>query len=171
MGRRCAYLFGVVLVGVAIAAVPSAMILESYVGGSAVHGSIEDGHYFVDPRHGRPVVEVSAATWRAVYWVERLWPFSILVPGWVGMFLMACARRPDWKPLPSPPRELPPWVLWTCLASALVIVAGTVLFWYAVRIPWATMLAAWVLICVNGALVVWLYTRSLRRQSPAPPSS
>ena len=74
-------MLGMLLIGVAIAAVPSGMIVESFVGGSAVHGHVEDGHYFVNPGHGRPIVEVSATTWRTVYWVERLWPFSILVPG------------------------------------------------------------------------------------------
>jgi hypothetical protein len=66
MWRRCAFLSGVLLIGVAIAAVPSGAVVESYVGGSAVHGFVEDGRYFVDPKHGQPVVEVSESTWRTV---------------------------------------------------------------------------------------------------------
>ena len=81
MWRWSAYLSGVVLIAVALVAAPSAMIVESYVGGSAVDGYVEEGRYFVNPGHGRPIAEVSESTWRAVYWVERLWPFSVLVPG------------------------------------------------------------------------------------------
>src|SRR5438477_413860 len=81
MWRRYAYWSGVVLILTAIAAGPSVAIVPSYVGGSALDGHVEDGRYFVNPSHGRPIVEVSESTWRAVWWVERLWPFSALGPG------------------------------------------------------------------------------------------
>src|SRR5262245_9239340 len=129
MGRWCAYLSGVVLIAVALAAVPSVAVVESYVGGSAVHGSIAGGRYFVNPGHGRPIAEVSAATWRTVYWMERLWPFSALVPGLTGLSLAAYGKGPNWKRPPPPPKELPPRVLWACLAGSLLTVALTWLFW------------------------------------------
>ena len=90
------------LIAVALVALPSAMIVESYVGGSAIHGYVEDGRYFVNPGHGQPIAEVSESTWRAVYWVERLWPWSALIPCWIGMFLMAYGMGPNWKPPPTP---------------------------------------------------------------------
>src|SRR4051812_48474155 len=105
MWRRCAWLAGVVLIAVAIAALPSIMIVESYVGGSAVHGYIEEGRYFVDPGHSRPVEEVSESTWRTVYWVEWLWPWSALLPCWAGLFLTSYGMGPNWKPPPTPPKE------------------------------------------------------------------
>ena len=162
MWQRSAHIFGVVLIGLAIAAVPSGMIVESYVGGSAVHGSVEDGHYFVNPGHSQPIVEVSEGTWRTAYWVERLWPFSAVIPCWIGMLLMAYGKGPDWTPTPPPPKELPPWMVWACGAGGVFTVIITLLFWYAVRIPWATMLFGWVLICLTTGTVVWYYTRSLR---------
>jgi len=164
---RCAYWAGVMLIGVALAAVPSGAVVQSYVGGSAVHGSVEDGRYFVDPRHGRPIVEVSESTWRTVYWVERLWPLSILVPGFAGMFLLGCAKGPNSKPAPPQPKEPPHWVLWSCLVAGWITIAGTWLFWHIVGVPWATMIVGWILICVSGGTVSWLWYRSLRQQSPA----
>ena len=59
MWRWCASLFGVVLIAVAVVAVPSVAIVPSYAGGSAIDGYVEDGRYFVNPSHGRPIVEVS----------------------------------------------------------------------------------------------------------------
>ncbi|MCI0740052.1 MAG: hypothetical protein L0Y72_13485 [Gemmataceae bacterium] len=171
MWRWCAYLFGVLLIVVAIVAVPSLMIVESYVGGSAVHGYVEDGRYFVNPGHGEPIAEVSESAWRTVNWVERLWPFSAVVPCWIGMFLAAYGKGPNWKPLPPPPAEPPPWVLWTCLAAALITVAGTGLCLAVVRTPWVVMLVGWILICVSVATVVVLYTRSLRQQANAERSA
>lgn len=169
MWRRCAYWSGVLLIAVAVAAVPSGAIVLSYVGGSAIDGHVEDGRYFVNPSHGRPIVEVSESTWRAVYWVERLWPLSILIPGLLGLFLTSCGSGPNGKPPMPPPKELPPWALWACLAGALFTVAATLLFWFAVRVPWATMLFAWILCCISVVSVVWLYSRSLRRQPTAEP--
>jgi hypothetical protein len=93
--RRCAYWSGVSLIAVAVAALPSVAIVSSYAGGSAVRGTVEDGRFFVNPEHGRPVVEVSEATWRAVYWVERLWPWSAWVPGLTGLFLTGYGKRPN----------------------------------------------------------------------------
>ena len=171
MWRWCAYLFGVALIAVAVAALPSPMIVESYVGGSAVHGSVEDGRYFVNPGHGRPVAEVSESTWRAVYWVERLWPFSALVPGFAGLFLTGYGKGPNWKPLAVPPAEPPPWVLWACLVGAGITVAGTLLFWFATRTPWATMLVGWILSCLCCGTVAWLWFRSLRQQQTAEPGA
>jgi hypothetical protein len=167
MWQWCAYLSGVTLIGVALAAIPSIAIVTSYVGGSAVHGSVENGRYFVNPSHGMPIVEVSEATWRTVYWVERAWPFSIFVPGLAGMFLTMCGKGPDWKPPPAPPAEMPPWMLWVYLVGIGVIVGGTLLFWSVTRIPWATMLVGWILVCVCGAAIVRVYSRFLRQQSPA----
>ena len=167
MWRWCAYLSGGLLIAVALAAVPSAAVVESYVGGSAVHGYVEDGRYFVNPGHGRPIAEVSASTWRTVYWVERLWPLSALVPGLTELFLIGCGTGPNWKPAPPPPKEMPPWVLRACLAGAGFTMGGTWLFWVVVRAPWATMLAGWVLICASAGSVGWLYSRSLREQPTA----
>lgn len=164
MLRWCVYLSGLLLIGVALAAAPSGAVVESYVGGSAVHGSVEDGHYFVDPGHGRPIAEVSESTWRTVLWVERLWPFSILVPGLIGLVLVTAGKGPNWKPLPPPPKEMPPWMIWACGASGALTVAETYVFWVVVHVPWATMLAGWTLVCVNGGAVIWLYIRFLRRQ-------
>jgi hypothetical protein len=171
MSRWCAYLSGVVLIAVALGAVPSAMILESYVGGSATHGYVEDGRYFVNPGHGRPIAEVSAISWRAAFWAERLWPFSALVPGLTGLFLTAYGKGPNWKPPPIPPEELPPWALWACLAGAGITVAGAGLCWVILRTPWVVMLVGWILICVSSGTVGWLYLRSLRRQSADEPYS
>src|SRR5687767_14096418 len=100
MWRRCVYLFGVALIAFALAAVPSPMIVGSYVGGSAIHGHVEDGRFFVNPGHGSPVAEVSESTWRFLYRVERAWPLSALVPGLVGLFLTAPKMGPDWRPPP-----------------------------------------------------------------------
>jgi hypothetical protein len=171
MWRWCAYLFGVMLIGVALAAVPSVAVVESYVGGSAVHGSVEDGRYFVNPVHGRPIAEVSGSTWRTVYWVERLWPWSALVPGLAGLFLAGYGKGPNWKPPPVPHAEMPPWVLRACLACAGITVGGTLLGWFATRTPWATMLVGWILICICGGTVGRLYSRSLRQQSAAAPGA
>lgn len=162
MWRSCASVAGVLLITVALAAAPSVPVVESYVGGSAVHGQIVGDRYFVDPGHGRPIVEVSESTWHAVYWLERVWPFSVFVPGLFGLLLVGHGRGPNGEPPPRPPAELPPRVLWACLVSAWIIIAGTWLFWVAVRVPWATMLAGWALICVNVAAVVWFHSRSFR---------
>src|SRR6266850_1944704 len=120
--RSCMYWSGVVLIAVALVALPSVAIVPSYVGGSAVDGYVEGGRYFVtDRRHS---AEVSESTWRAVYWVERLWPWSALVPGLTGLFLAVYGMGPSWKPPPVPPAELPPWVIRACLVSAGITVAG-----------------------------------------------
>ena len=73
MWRWCASWFGVVLIAVAVVAVPSVAIVPSYAGGSAVDGYVEDGRYFVNPGHSQPVIEVSESTWRTVYWLALLW--------------------------------------------------------------------------------------------------
>jgi hypothetical protein len=164
MWRWCAWFSGVLLIAVAIAAVPSIMIVESYVGGSAILGYSEDGRYFVDPGHSEPIVEVSESTWRTVYWVEWLWPWSALLPAWIGMSLLPHGMGPNWKPPPAPPKEMPPWVLWRCLASGVCTVLASLLFWKVVGVPWATMLFAWILICLSVGWVSWLYTRALREQ-------
>ena len=168
MWRRCASLFGVVLIAVAVVAVPSVAIVPSYAGGSAVDGYVEDGRYFVNPSHGRPIVEVSESTWRTAYWVERLWPFSALVPGLTGLFLMGYGVGPNRKPPPVPPAEPPPWVLWTCMASAIFTVAATLLFWVVVRVPWATMLAGWILICVSCGTIGWWWVSRTAERSATP---
>lgn len=169
MWRRCAFFTGILLIGAALAALPSLPVVESYVGGSAVHGSVEDGHYFVNPGHSMPIVEVSRSTWRTVYWVELLWPFSALVPGWAGLFLLGYGTGANWKPPLNPPKEMPPWMILACFASGVCIVAGTWLFWAAVRLPWATMLVGWILVCVSAGAVAWFYSRSLRRPPPGEP--
>jgi hypothetical protein len=171
MWRRCAYWSGVVLIAVALAAVPSVAIVPSYAGGSAVDGYVEEGQYFVNPSHGRPIAEVSESTWRAAYWVERLWPFSALVPGLIGLFLTGYGKGPNWKPPPVPHAEPPPWVLWACLVCAGITVGGTLLFWFATRTPWVTMLVGWILICLCGGTVGSLYSRALRQQSTAEPDA
>jgi len=171
MWRRCAYLSGVVLIAVALVAVPSGAIVPSYVGGSAVAGYVKGGRYFVNPEHGRPIVEVSESTWRAVYWVERLWPFSALVPGLTGLFLTECGRGPNGKPPPVPPAQPPPWVLWACLVCAGFIIAGTWLCWIVTRTPWVVMLVGWILICAGGGTCSWFYSRALRQQWTAEPSA
>jgi hypothetical protein len=164
MWRRFAYWSGVALIVVALAAMPSAPIIESYVGGSSVHGRIEDGRYFVDPKHGKPIVEVSESTWRTVWWIERLWPFSAWVPGLLGMFLVSYGMGPNLKPLPDPPAEPPPWVMQLYLAGTAFIVGGTATFWFIFRIPWATMLVGWLLFCISVATIAWLHYRSFREQ-------
>jgi uncharacterized membrane protein HdeD (DUF308 family) len=171
MWRWCAYLSGVVLIAVALSAVPSLAIVESYVGGSAVRGHVQAGRYFVNPEHGRPIVEVSESTWRAVYWLERLWPFSVLVPGLTGLFLTGYRRGPNGKPPPVPPAEPPPWVLWACLGCVGITVGGTLLCWFTTRTPWVTMLVGWILICLCGGTIAWLYSRALRQQSTSEPSA
>jgi hypothetical protein len=167
MGLRCLYWSGVLLIGVALAAAPSVAIVSSYVGGSAIHGHVEDGRYFVNPRHGRPIVEVSESTWRRVYWVERIWPWSALIPGLTGIFLTGCGTGPKWKPPPAPPAEMPPGMLWTCLVSAGITVGLVWLCWVVTRTPWVTMLVGWLLLCIGSGTCAWLYTRLLRQQSAA----
>src|SRR5262245_5925090 len=167
MWRWCVYLSGVLLIAVGLVALPSTMIVESYVGGSAISGHVEDGRYFVAPGHGMPIAEVSESTWRTVYWVERLWPFSALVPCWIGMFLMAYGMGPNWKPPPAPPAELPPRVLRACGVGAGITVAGTWLCLVVVRTPWVVQLVGWILLCVSCGSVAWVYSRSLRQQSTA----
>lgn len=162
MWRWCAYLSGVLLIAVAVVGVPSGVIVESYVGGSAVHGYVENGRYFVNPGHVRPVVEVSESTWRTVYWMELLWPLSV-VPGLIGGPLLIYGKEPNWKPPPSSPQEMPPWVKRACIASGLLTVAVTCLFWDAVRVWWAEMLARWLLFCFSAGTAGWLYSRSLRQ--------
>ena len=169
MWRRCAFWFGAALITVAFAALPSVPIVESYVGGSAVHGRIEGGRYFVDPKHGRPIVEVSESTWRIVWWIERLWPLSALVPGLLGMFLTTYGMGPNWKPQP-PPKEMPPRVLWACLAGAWITVAVGWLSWVLLRIPWATMLIAWIMAFFCTGAVVMYYSHVLREQSTDEPT-
>jgi hypothetical protein len=164
MWRSCAYVSGVLLIIVALAAVPSLPVVESYVGGSAVQGSVEDGHYFVNPGHGRPTTEVSESAWRTVYWVGQLWPWSALVPGWAGLFLVGYGKGPSRTPSPPPPKEMPPSVIRACIASGVLIVVGTWLFWVVVRVPWATMLVGWVLICGSAGAIGLLYSRFLRQQ-------
>lgn len=165
MLRRCAYFSGVMLIGVALGALPSVPIVESYVGGSAVHGSVEDGRYFVNPVHGRPIVEVSESTWWTVYWIERLCPWSIFVPGLVGLFLTGYGKGPNSKPPPIPPAQLPHWVLRACLVCTGIIVGGSLLCWFATRTPWVVMLVGYVLVCMCVGTIVLLYSRSLRQQS------
>jgi hypothetical protein len=156
------------LLGVALAGVPSLPIVESYVGGSAIHGGyIKEGRYFVAPGHGRPIEEVSEAAWRTVYWVELLWPFSALVPGFIGGFLVLHGLGPNWKPPPAPPKEMPPPVLRACLASGAATVLASLLFWKVVGIPWATMLFGWILFCLASARASWFYMRWLRQQTTA----
>jgi hypothetical protein len=157
----------VFLIAVALAAVPSVVIGPSYAGGSAVDGYVEDGNYFVNPSHGRPIAEVSESTWRAVYWVERLWPWSALVPGLTGLFLTGYGRGPNRKPPAVPPGEPPPWVLRACFVGAGFTLAGIWLFWVVVRVPWATMLVGWILACASSGTVGWLYSHSLRLSSTA----
>jgi hypothetical protein len=171
MGRWWAHLFGVVLIGVALAAVPSVAIVPSYVGGSAVDGYVEDGRYFVNPGHGRPITQVSESTWRVAYWVERLWPWSAWIPGLIGLFLTTSKSGPNRKPPPIPPAEPPPWVLWACLVSTGITLGGTGLCWVATRAPWAVMLVGWILVCICCGTVGWLYSRSLRQQSAAAPDA
>ena len=171
MWRRFEHWFGVALIAVALAAAPSVAIVSSYAGESAVRGRVEDGRYFVNPEHGRPIAEVSEATWRAAYWVERLWPWSAWVPGLIGLFLTARGKGTHGRPPPVPPAEPPPWVFWTCLAAAVFTVAGTWLCWVVTRTPWVVMLVGWVLICAVAGTCGWLYSRSLRRQQPAEPGA
>jgi hypothetical protein len=170
MWRWCAYLSGVLLIAVALVALPSAMIAQSYVGWSATHGSVEDGRYFVNPGHAQPIAEVSESTWRAVYWVERLQPWSALIPCWIGMLLMAYGMGPNWKP-PPPPNEMPPWVLRVCCVSAGLAVAWTWLSWVVFRTPWVVQVVGCVLLYISVGSVTWLWTRSLREQPTAEPGA
>jgi hypothetical protein len=68
---------------------------------------------------------------------------------------------------PASPKEMPPWVLRACLASAGITVGGTLLCLVVVRTPWVVMLVGWILLCVGGGSVGWLYSHSLRQQSSA----
>ena len=171
MWRRCAYWCGVALILVALGAVPSVAIVPSYAGGSAIDGYVKEGRYFVNPSHGRPIVEVSESTWRVAYWVERLWPLSVLVPGLIGLSLTAYGRGLNGKTPPPPPQEMPPWVIRACIASAVFIVAGTWLCLVVVRKPWVVMLVGWILICVSAGTIGWLYSRSLRQQPTPEPDA
>lgn len=165
MWRWGVYLLGAALIAVALVALPSAMVVASYAGGSATHGFVEDGRYFVNPGHGQPIAEVSESTWRTVYRLERVWPWSALVPCWAGMLLIACGIGPNWKPPPLPPDELPPWMIRACAVGGGLTVGGGLLCWVVTRTPWVTELVGCILLYVNCGTVTWLYTRSLRRQS------
>jgi hypothetical protein len=103
--------------------------------------------------------------------MERLWPFSAIIPCWVGMFLIAYGKGSDRKPTPAPPKELPEWMVWACGAGGVFTVVATLMFWKVLRFPWATMLFGWILICLTTATIVWFYCRSLRQQSTADPES
>jgi len=167
MWRWCAYLAGIASIAVALAAVPSVAIVESYVGGSAIHGHIEDGRYFVNPRHGRPVTEVSESTWRTVYRLEKIWPWSALIPCWIGILLLVYGKGPDWKLPPPPPAQMPAWVFRALLVSTWITVGGTLVCLVVVRTPWVVMLVSWILFCICTGSVVRLWTRSLRQQQTA----
>jgi hypothetical protein len=137
MWRRCAYWSGVALILTALAAVPSVAIVPSYVGGSAIDGHVEDGRYFVNPSHGRPIAEVSESTWRALYWVERLWPFSALIPGLTGLFLVGYGKRPNWKPPPPPPKRCHRGCFGPVLRALASPLAGRCCVWlWSVRRGW-----------------------------------
>jgi hypothetical protein len=151
MWRWCASPPGALLIAVALVARPSAVTLAPYAGGSAVHGSAGDGRYVVNPGHGRPVAEVPGSTWRAVYWAERLWPWSAVVPCWAG--------------------EVLPGVLGACSAGAGFVVAGAWLCSALVRTPRVVVLVPCVLFYVSVGAVVWLHTRSSYRQPTAEPRS
>ena len=122
MRRWLPYVSGV-LIGVGIATVPSVAIVESYVGGSALHGYVKDGRYFVVPGHGLPDVEVSRSRWLAVYWVEVLWPWMPIILIWAGLFLSDFGKRLGSKP--PPPRESRCPRLATLLRSTGGTVAGS----------------------------------------------
>jgi hypothetical protein len=162
MGHHCARWSGILLIGVALIALPSAPILESYAGGSAVLGRIENGRFIVDPGHGQPIAEVSESLWWTVYGVERVWPFSALIPGFAGLFLLRCGMEPSWKPVRMPTGDPPPWVMREILVSVGVVVAGTLLCWFLSRTPWVTMVVAWILACITVGRVTWLWMRELR---------
>lgn len=165
MRYHYAFWFGVLLIGVALVTLPAGPIAESYVGGSAVHGHIDNGRFFVNPGHGQPIVEVSEATWDTLFWLERLWPFSALLPGLAGIALTAYGMGPSWKPVAMPPGDPPRWVMWEIMLSVGVTIAGTMLCGAFSRTPWLTMLVAYVLFCIAVGRVTWLWTRVLRRQA------
>ena len=174
MWRSCKSLFSAILIGAALAALPSVPIVESYVGGSAVHGLVDNERYFVNPSHGRPIVEVSKSTWWTVYWAERLWPWSALVLGFAGLYLAGDRKELNGMPA-NPPAEMPPWVLYACMVAAVITVGGTLLCWIATRTPWVTMIVGWILVLISGGTVGHLYARSLTQnaatESDDPPSS
>jgi hypothetical protein len=171
MGRWCAYLSGLLLIAVALVALPSGMIVESYAGGSAVHGSVEDGRYFVNPGHGWPVVEVPESTWRTVYWLELLWPLSV-VPGLIGGVLMMSGMGPNWKPAPVPPGHPPLGI--TAVGAGIMmglVAAGARLGWLAGRATWVAEVGGCLGLYVGGGLCVSLMVRHWRRQSSAQPGA
>lgn len=159
---RLTPLFGLLLIGVAVAAVPSAAVVPASVGGSAVLGHVTDGRYFVNPGHGRPVVEVSERSWRAAYWVECLRPWSALLPGWAGLFLGI--RR---TPTPSPPGKVPPRAVTACLAGSVLVLAGAAAGWALTGSPWAAVLVGWALVCACVLAVGSLCGRGVRDQGTA----
>jgi hypothetical protein len=168
MWNRCANLLGMILIGAALAAVPSVPVVVSYVGGSAILGFIENERYFVNPGHSMPIVEVSESTWWTVYWVEMLCPWSGLVPGFAGLYLAGRGKEPNETPLPD---QMPRWVLYACMVAAGITVGGTLLFWFATRTPWATMIVGWMLVWICGGTVGHLYARSLRQKSVVGPDA
>ena len=155
---RFRYWCGVILIGSGLVGLPAPSIVASYVGGSALCGSIEDGRYFVG---GHSVhKEVSEFEWRLELRVSQSFPWATLVPGLLGMLLIASTLPPG--PIATPPPPSLEHLVKTSVIPIPVIALGAALGWFLARQPWAAELGGWLGLYVG----TWLALRVLHRLSP-----
>lgn len=157
MWRWCAFWCSMVLFGMALVALPAITIVPSYLGGSAHHGYFEDGRYFVGG-HGR-TAEVSESAWWLAYWVEILFPFSILVPAAAGYVLYRLQALPNQPRLRS--AEVHPFL--AALTGIVTVWTGAGLGWLIGRAPWTIWLGGWLGLYVGIGLLVWLIKHRARQ--------
>ena len=153
---------------------PAPLVVESYVGGSAVARQAGDAQWLVAPEHGRPEFAVSPIAWRAVYWRWRLWPLYVLAPGLLGLFLVEVATGPGRRPKSVRPSSEPPRYHF---ASSAAIVAATAAgvwaAWTATGAPWVVWLVGYVV--SSGGCIVFVLLEGAHRgpatdtESGAPP--
>lgn len=181
MWRWCMSVCGYVLIAVAMAALSSDSIVISYLGGSTRRGYIEDDQYFVE--YKGHYTEVSEPAWRFEHWLDRAQIWLVLIPAWVGMFLVVAGKPRGWQPPPVKPGEPPvgEYLAGTGIVMGFVA-AGAGLGWLvsgtwagAMRLAghatWAVHLGGWFGLYVGGALALRLVLRRLRRQSSAEPAA
>src|SRR2546421_7759516 len=124
----------------ALVMLPATSVIPAYLGGTADRGYVEGDHYFVGTA-GR-YTEVSETAWRLELWVSRSVPWSVLVPGLAGLFLIALSQPPGWRPSPDPP-DMDRIVVRVTPVGLGFIAAGAGMGWVLARAPWAALLGGW----------------------------